>query len=1209
MRHWRAGQCGHRRGTARGIFRHHFAAAPQVERAPPRIAKQGVAAIGAVGVAFDIRVEAVVAEERLDLGAHRRDLRLDRGDPVERLRIVETGLGKAGVEEAGRLLELDRLAPGHDVERLRKARRALPVVDAGVAQRLLEMRLEPPSRRFDRRRGDAQPVDDHRGHAGGVGLQRHAEKAYCAAIVAAGLDPFALREQREHVARVGDQRLVERGFLGGAIVLTGAGLRQHEPGADVVLGRGGGRLERNARRHEVAALERRKSLIESRAGHGHRHNAIAIGRNRRDTIRRHRSGPFPDRLTLAYGRFMPVPRFDLIADRRAIIDRRALSDRLASLPAAGALPAATTLLRDALAAGRAEVARRLDEAPSRGRSAAAATAFLHDQLLRLAFDFVTTRLYPNPNPSTSERVALIGLGGSGRGEMAPYSDVDLMLLVGDRRAPWCEQVAESLLYLLWDLKLKIGQSMRTIDEVVAQSRADMTVRTAMLEARWIWGDEALASDAIRRFRSEVVTGSARDYVKAKLAERDARHHRMGDSRYVVEPNVKDGKGALRDLHTLYWIGQYAFGVERPADLVDKGLFTAAEFRRFERAERFFWAVRCHLHLAAGRAEERLGFDMQRTIAAAMRYADRPGKSAVERFMQFYFLNAKVVGDLTGLFLAQLDEQLADKDRRFALPKFKRHPGRLDGFALDRGRLTIPRDDWFADEPTRLVKMFALAARDGLEIHPAAMRAAARDARLADQVRDDPAANAFFLDVLTNKERPDTVLRWMNEAGVFGRFVPDFGRVVAQMQFDMYHHYTVDEHSIRAIGLTAAIERGELAEDHPLSTALFKQIASRRTLYVAVLLHDIAKGRGGDHSELGADIALELCPRLGLDAAETETVAWLVRHHLLFSHTAFRRDIADPKTINDFVRAVQSPERLRLLLMLTVVDIRAVGPGTWTEWKRQLLRALFDAAEERLRLGHKQRGRSDKVSDRHAALAAELGWSRAAARAHARRLPDSYWLAEPPEWQLANARQIAVAEARIGPAIASVHAEPDPGSGATRLSVFAPDAPGLFYRIATGLAAAGASVVDARIHTTGDAMAMDNLLVTDARGQAYADPRHRARLVEAVLGALGGDEPEPPPALPLSTREQVFTVAPSVLIADHASTRTTVVEVNARDRPGLLARLAFAIHDSGHEVHSAHIATYGERAVDVLYVTTAAGKKLGPDATAKLRAALIHAVTQ
>jgi [protein-PII] uridylyltransferase len=489
-----------------------------------------------------------------------------------------------------------------------------------------------------------------------------------------------------------------------------------------------------------------------------------------------------------------------------------------------------------------------------------------------------------------------------------------------------------------------------------------------------------------------------------------------------------------------------------------------------------------------------------------------------------------------------------------------------------------------------------------------MRAASRDARLVDRVRDDAAANAYFLDVLTARSRPDLVLRWMNEAGVFGRFVPDFGRVVAQMQFDMYHHYTVDEHSIRAIGLLSRIERGELADDHPLSTALFKQIASRRVLYVAVLLHDIAKGRGGDHSLLGADVAMELCPRFGLDDAETETVAWLVRYHLLLSNTAFRRDISDPKTVEDFVRVVQSPERLRLLLILTVVDIRAVGPGTWNDWKRQLLRTLFDAAEERLRLGHKQRGRHEQVEARHRQLADALPWKTSAIRAHSRRLPDSYWLAEPPEWQHANALQVATAEAHFGEAEPSVIAAADRVSGMTRISVFSPDRPGLFYRIAAALSGAGASIVDARIHTTRDGMALDNLLVNDARGEAYEDSRLRKRIANAVVKALRADlEPPPPPSIgELPSREQAFHVAPRALVSDKASSRTTVVEVNARDRPGLLARLAYVIHSAGHQLHSAHIATYGERAVDVFYLTRSDGKKLTDTEGETLRTALLTA---
>src|SRR5437764_1763950 len=893
--------------------------------------------------------------------------------------------------------------------------------------------------------------------------------------------------------------------------------------------------------------------------------------------------------------------------RRAITDRRALADRLAGLRDGKSLNAeAAAILRGALEYGRAEIAKRLTEEPGNGRAAAQATAYLHDQLVRLAYDFVGNRQLSEPPAG----LGIIGLGGTGRGEMAPFSDLDLMFLTAKVPTAEQERAAEAILHLLWDLKLKIGHSVRSAPQLIGLAKKDMTIRTAFLEARWLWGDEKIFDLGMARFRKEVVAGSAADFVAAKLAERDERHVRMGDSRYVVEPNVKDGKGGLRDLHTLYWIGKYVHGVDRPADLVRAGLLSAAEFRRFDRAERFFWSVRCHLHLLAGRAEERLSFEYQPRIAEIMHYADRPGKSAVERFMQFYFLNAKTVGDLTGVFLAQLDEQLGKKGFRFALPTIRRRPKRLGGFVLDRGRISIPVDDYFRKDPVRLLELFALAARERLEIHPAGRRAASRDAVLIDRsVRDDPRANALFMEVLTSIHYPELVLRWMNEAGVFGRFVPDFGRVVAQMQFDMYHHYTVDEHSIRAIGLLAAIERGELKQDHPVSTAIIKQIASRRVLYVAVLLHDIAKGRGGDHSEIGAEIALKLGPRFGLDAAETETVSWLVRYHLLLSSTAFKRDLADPKTIEDFARQVQSPERLRLLLILTVVDIRAVGPGVWNDWKRTLLRTLFEAAEERLRLGHKQHGRAATIEQRQEVLAAKLGWKTSAARAHARRLPDSYWLAEPPAWQLANARQVAAAEAHIGDAKPNVVVEDDADSGATRVSIFTPDREALFYRICAGLAAAGANIIDARVHTTRDGMALDNLLVLDGRGQRYGDRRLRGRLVKSVEAALTSASPPPLPAGELQRRASAFEVAPSVAIADRASTRTTVVEINARDRPALLAALAGVIHRHGHIIHSAHIATYGERAVDVFYLTRSDGKKLNTEDIDELRSALLEAARE
>lgn len=887
-------------------------------------------------------------------------------------------------------------------------------------------------------------------------------------------------------------------------------------------------------------------------------------------------------------------RFDQIPNRRALIDRRVLAECLSALPGDGTLlrQASARLLKPALDEGRAEIARRLLEHPSAGNAAAAAQAFLTDQILRLGYDFATQRLHPLSNPTTSERLTLAAVGGYGRGEMAPFSDVDIAFLTPWKATGWSEAVIESMLYTLWDLGLKVGHSSRSLDETVRMAKSDLTIRTALLEARYVWGDQGVYDEAAGRFDRDVLAGTARIFVAEKLVERDVRHKRMGDSRYVVEPNLKEGKGGLRDLHTLFWIGKYVHRVGSVAELVDKGLLTSAELRQFQKAENFLWAVRCHLHIVSGRAEERLTFDVQPEIARRMRYADRPGRSAVERFMQHYFLTAKAVGDLTGVFLAHLDDSLAPKGRRFGrLSNFMKAPRQLAGFVLDRGRLTLPNDNWFRADPVRLIEIFAVADAQSLEIHPTAMRAANRDARLIDaRVRNDPRANALFVAVLTSRRDPETVLRWMNEATVFGRFVPDFGRVVARMQFDMYHHYTVDEHSIRAIGLVAQIERGDLQTDHPLATTILRQTTMRRVLYVSVLLHDIAKGRGGDHSVLGADVALKLCPRFGMTPAETETVAWLVRWHLLMSATAFKRDLSDFKTVLDFAEQVQSPERLRLLLVLTIVDIRAVGPGVWNGWKRQLLGDLYTAAEEMLRLGHKQTGRGERITAKQNELGQSLRWSDADFNAYTRRMTDSYWIAEPEDVLVANARTIAgAADAPL-----TVAAQVYPARGATLVTVYTPDHPGLFYRLAGAIHLAGASIIDARIHTTRDGMALDNFLVQDPFGRMFDDADRLQRLEKAIGEALARRHrlADRLAARPLSRpRANAFAVQPNVLIDNKASNRYTVVEVNARDRPALLYALAFALFESKVTIRSAHIATYGERAVDTFYITDLLGGKI------------------
>lgn len=896
-------------------------------------------------------------------------------------------------------------------------------------------------------------------------------------------------------------------------------------------------------------------------------------------------------------------RFDQIPNRRAIIDRRALADGLRAIEAVTDDPTArrhqlVALLRQAQKDGRVELKRRIAEAPQRGVELASSYAFLTDQLLRLAYDFVTQSLYRVTNPTTGERMTLIAVGGYGRGEMAPFSDVDVMFLTPYKQTGWHEQVIETILYILWDLGLKLGHSTRSVDEMVRAAKDDLTIRTALLEARYVWGDQALYDEGGVRFRREVVAGTAKSFVTDKLAEREVRHKRMGDSRYVVEPNLKEGKGGLRDLHTLFWIGKYAYQVESVPELVEKGLLTKAELRQFLRAENYLWAVRISLHDIVGRADERLTFDVQRELAARLRYAERDGMSAVERFMRHYFLTARTVGDLTGLFLAHLEESFG---KSTWLPTLKRRPRKLNGFTLVRGRIGVPSDGFFREDPLRLLELFQLADLHGLEIHPLAMRQAGRDAPLiTETVRRDPRANALFLEVLASPRNPEIVLRWMNEAGVFGRFVPDFGRVVAQMQYDMYHHYTVDEHTIRAIGLLARIEKGELKADHPLSTAIIHQIVSRRVLYVAVLLHDIAKGRGGDHSELGAEIAMKLCPRLGLSAAETETVAWLVRWHLLMSNTAFKRDLADFKTILDFAEAVQSPERLRLLLVLTVVDIRAVGPGIFTQWKAQLLRDLYESAEEVLRLGHKQSGRGERIAAKQAALEASLGWKRERFAKLAKRFFDPYWIAEAPEALAVNARLVDAADAAQQQLAVATTVDKDKGT--TLVSVYASDHPGLFYRIAGAISLAGANILDARIHTTRDGMALDNLVVQDPLGGPFDEPQRLERLRTTIEDVLAGRVrlADRLAARPLARRRaEVFNAEPNVLIDNRASNRYTVVEVNALDRPALLYALTYALFQARITIHSAHIATYGERAIDVFYLTDLTGEKI--DNAARLKA--------
>jgi [protein-PII] uridylyltransferase len=851
-----------------------------------------------------------------------------------------------------------------------------------------------------------------------------------------------------------------------------------------------------------------------------------------------------------------------------------------------------------------------------GRRCAERLSLLQDELIGLLFGFATGRLYRSDNPSEAERMAVIATGGYGRGLLAPGSDIDLLFLLPYKQTAWGESVAETILYCLWDMGLKVGHATRSVDECIRQAKADMTIRTAVLEARYLFGDRRLYDELITRFDKAIVQHTAAEFVASKLAEREERHRRAGQSRYLVEPNVKDGKGGLRDLHTLFWIAKYVYRVREPQELVGHGVFDEHEYRLFRRCEDFLWSVRCHMHFLSGRAEERLSFDIQREIAVRLGYTQHPGLQDVERFMKHYFLVAKDVGDLTAILCAGLEARQAKPapvlSRVMArlLPRGPRTLPDSHDFVADNNRINIADADAFHRDPVNLIRIFHVADRHALAFHPDAMRAASRSLKLIDsQLRRNSEANRLFLELLTSRNDPETVLRRMNEAGVLGRFVPEFGRIVAMMQFNMYHHYTVDEHLLRCLGVLVEIERGG-AEELSFASELMRTIqpGHREVLYVALFLHDIAKGRIEDHSVAGARIARRFGPRLGLSPAQTETLAWLVEHHLVMSIIAQSRDLSDRTTISNFAAAVQSLDRLKLLMILTAADIRAVGPGVWNGWKAQLLRTLYYETEPVLTGGFSEVNRAQRVARAQVELKAELrDWPDAEVEAYLGRHYPAYWLKVDLPHKLAHAHFVKAAQ--VGGKALATEARMDPARGVTELTVLAPDHPRLLSIIAGACANAGANIVDAQIYTTTDGLALDTISLSREFDRDEDEMRRASRIATGIEQALKGEIRLPEVIArraPPSGRIKAFAIEPEVQINNQWSNRHTVVEVIGLDRPGLLYELTATISKLGLNIASAHVATFGERVVDVFYVTDLIGAKIdSPTRQATIKRALIQ----
>ncbi|MGB2476678.1 MAG: [protein-PII] uridylyltransferase [Paracoccaceae bacterium] len=885
---------------------------------------------------------------------------------------------------------------------------------------------------------------------------------------------------------------------------------------------------------------------------------------------------------------------DLICESSQIFDQSKVNDFF-SLKV-GERGKLVSLLKELKSKGFDRISFELRKNPLKARKAISSYAFLTDCLVTSAWKFATEIQFPSHNPTEAEKLSIISVGGYGRREMAPFSDVDLLFLTPYKMTPWSENVIETVLYLLWDLKLKVGHSSRSIKDCLRLGSDDYTIRTAMLEHRFVCGDINLASQLNEKLWKNLFSGTAKDFISAKLIERENRHEKHGQ-RYMVEPNVKEGKGGLRDLQSLYWIAKYVYQTQNISDLVDLNVFRSDEYLQFEQAEEFLWAVRCQMHHLADRAIEQLSFDLQVEVASAMGYHDSRDQRAVEIFMQDYFRHATRVGDLTRIFLTSL-EAVHAKDEPLLERIFKRKPKIDNDYIVIHNRLAIKSEKEFLTNPINLLKLFSEALRTGLLIHPNAMRlVSANLAMVNNEFRASTEAQQIFLELLLKHGNPERALRRMNELGFLAKFIPEFEPIVAMMQFNMYHSYTVDEHTIQCLKTLAQIEKSELVEELPIASSILKDGVNRKVIYIALLLHDIGKGRSDDHSILGAKIAKQVSPRLGLNKQETETVEWLVRYHLLMSDMAQKRDISDPRTVRDFAKAVQSVKRLNLLTVLTVCDVRSVGPDTWNNWKATLIRQLYAETKAILEQGAEALNRENRMTEAKKALREKLSeWDNKDIKIETGRHYPPYWQGFQVDAQFAFAKLLR----NLGADEIKIDLTPDTDRDATRICFALSDHPGIFSRLAGALALVGANVVDARSYTSKDGFATAAFWIQDGDGSPYNQARFSRlrRMIEKTLSGEVITREAIKERDKFKKREKAFKVPTSITFDNEGSEIYTIIEVDTRDRPGLLFDLTRTLANMNVYIASAVIATYGEQVVDSFYVKDMFGLKFHSESKQK-----------
>ena len=842
--------------------------------------------------------------------------------------------------------------------------------------------------------------------------------------------------------------------------------------------------------------------------------------------------------------------------------------------AVAATPQPLPLFQRALQHGRAAIRQRyLEGAPA--TAVVAALAHFVDQLLVRAWK-LHAREHVSKRP-----IGLVAVGGYGRGELHPASDIDLMLLVDKGDPSKLIPFAEPFLRFCWDMGLEVGHSVRTLKDCVREAKADLTVATNLMESRLVHGD----ADLYARLRA--ATHAARLWPSAKffagkLTEQRERHRHFDDTAYNLEPNIKEGPGGLRDIQIIAWVTQRHFDTTSLHELVAHGFLREDEYRALLHGRNFLWRVRCGLHYIAGRREDRLLFDHQRALAKQFGYEDKRGILAVEQFMKRYYRTVKELSLLNEMLLQHFQEALLTRGRAKARPINRR-------FVAVNGFLDVTHPRVFERAPWAMLELFLLLQQQpqikGVRANTIRLIRAGLK-RIDHRFYKDLACRSLFMEILRQPRGITHVMRRMNAYGVLGAYIPVFGHIVGQMQHDLFHVYTVDQHTLFVLRNLRRFTVAEHRHEFPLASQLIEHLVKPERLYLAALFHDIAKGRGGDHSTLGARDAESFCRLHGLSEYDTRFVSWLVHHHLLMSRTAQHEDISDPDVVLAFARKIGDQEHLDNLYLLTVADMRGTSPQVWNAWKGRLLSQLYSATARVL-----ARGLTTPID-----LEARVADSRAEAQKYISGITDEvltrYWQDVTADYFLRydaasiawHAQEIIRGSGRAEWPVVATRYQPEVGGN--EFLIYTPDRPDLFVLITSGFDRLNLSIVDARIHTTRTGFALDTFVVLDHAGQAVQEPQGLAQLRDAMRQHLLHPKPgRDPQQAHLPRPLKHFPIETRVAFSTSLNGEQTVMEVTAQDRPGLLYQVALALSHCNVNLIAAKVSTYGERAEDVFFLNT------------------------